>query len=330
MRIAVTLSLLALGCTDSPSGSGPNVNSFIDTYEIAATHPPELDLLIVLDDTTAMEPYDVSGLTTGAEADLVSDAGTQPDVRIFLTTTSSNGTLRQPAATSDPYLAVSYDGRLRRTTNFTGTFADAFAQLIAVDTTSTAPVRPLEAAKLALDAAAFVRPRAYLGILTIAASDDASTGAVADYVTDLKARKLDPLDVVLAGIYPDPAARLDAFHEVFPNRATTMDIATADFTSAFLLFAQLYKTVLGYPCFVEPADVDPTTPGAQYDCDLNAYYDDGSTERVRQCATDVSGPCFELDVDPAACMTPGTGRIYLRGFPTRYTPRVSGQCVVTE
>lgn len=67
-----------------------------------------------------------------------------------------------------------------------------------------------------------------------------------------------------------------------------------------------------------------------FDRDLNAYYADGSTERVRQCADGVSGPCFELTADPMICMTAGDGTIQLRGFATPYWPRVSGQCVVTE
>ena len=147
-------------------------------------------------------------------------------------------------------------------------------------------------------------------------------------MTALKARKTDPLDVALSSFYPKPATRLDAFHVAFPNRATSVEIATADLSQPLGLLTSLLKTVLGYGCPLEPADVDAVTAGAQYDCDLDAYYDDGTTEPVRQCQTNMTGPCFLFTADPANCPDPRSARVSLRGFPTRWTPAVRGQCVV--
>jgi hypothetical protein len=140
---------------------------------------------------------------------------------------------------------------------------------------------------------------------------------------------MDPSNIVVSSIYALPAARLDTFHAQFPDRSSTRDISTADYTPAVEPFAGLLKTVLGYPCPVEPADVDAATPGAQYDCDLNAYFEDDTTQPVRQCKDDPVAPCFVFMRDPVGCPTSGTARFSVVGFPTRWHPAVRGQCVVT-
>ena len=208
-------------------------------------------------------------------------------------------------------------------------FGDALAQLLAVGAAAAVTSQPLASAKAALDAhPSFARSQASLGIVTITASDDASSGMILDYSNGLKARKSDPTEVAVSSIYPAASTRLDSFHAQFPNRATTQDIATADYSAPLGVIEGLLKTVLGIPCATEPADVDAATPGAQYECDLNAYFEDDTSQAIRQCKDDNSvAPCFRFSID-VGCQD-GTKRFVVTGFPTRWVPPVRGQCVVT-
>lgn len=331
MRFALVLSLLALGCTEDPPSGGPAVDSHVETYDFAPSVPPELDLLIVLDHTTAMAPHQtaLAALPAGLAAALTSEDGLQPDTRIAVTTVDGAGAFRQPSTSTDAYLALGLDVHYDRAANYTGTLTDALAQLLAVGAAAAVTSQPLASAKAALDAhPSFARSQASLGIVTITASDDASSGMILDYSNGLKARKSDPTEVAVSSIYPAASTRLDSFHAQFPNRATTQDIATADYSAPLGVIEGLLKTVLGIPCATEPADVDAATPGAQYECDLNAYFEDDTSQAIRQCKDDNSvAPCFRFSID-VGCQD-GTKRFVVTGFPTRWVPPVRGQCVVT-
>jgi hypothetical protein len=190
-------------------------------------------------------------------------------------------------------------------------------------------VRPLEAAKSALDGhASFVRDNALLVIMTIAASDDASAGAAADYAAGMQARKSDPLLAYAMGFYNKPASRLDAFHAALTNRNDTTDIDSADLAAALAQLGYLYRTSLPSPCAREPADVDAVTAGPQYDCDLSAYYEDDTVEAIRQCTEASTAGCFEFVTDALECAD--LKRFRVRGSIGRYMPTVRGQCVVTD
>lgn len=332
MRLALTLSLLAVGCTEDPP-RGPAIDSHVEYYDLPASIAPKLDLLIVLDHTTAMASYQtgLSALPAAIASMLTGDDGPQADARVAVTSVDGTGVLRIPSTTTDTYVALGYDVRYQRAANFTGPLTDALTQLLAVGASGSGATLPLASAKAALDTnGGFLRSNAALGVVTITATDDASSLPVIDYATSLKARKVDPALVAVASTYDLPATRLDAFQAAFPNRSSTLDITTADLGGESLgVVANLLKSLLGVPCPVEPADVDAATPGAQYDCDLSVYYDDNTSEAVRQCKADSTGPCFRFEADPQTCMTQGTARFYLDGFPTRWHPAVRGQCVVT-
>ena len=159
----------------------PGVDSHVAYYDFPASIPQVLDILFVIDHTTAMAPYqtEIDGLPAGVEAALLDPTGAQADLRIAVTTVDAAGAFRQPSATTDGFLALGYDGHLARAANYTGSLADALAPLIDVGASAAITSQPLAAAKAALDAhPTFLRSTAALGIVTITASDDASTGAV--------------------------------------------------------------------------------------------------------------------------------------------------------
>lgn len=308
---------------------GDPLYSAIDSFDLPGAIPPQIDILIVVDDTPAIEPYRASlaDIATGAQADLFAPGGPAPDTRIAVTTTAATGTLRAPLDSIDPYLAYAYDARLSPSLNVRGTFADTLARMLDVEPTSTAPVHPLEAATRVLaDHPTFKREHSYLAVVIVSASDDASPGTVEDYVAALRAHSADPWDTFVATVQPVPAPRLDALVAAFPNRAFATDITTADFAHTLGQFAIGFRQHLGLACLPEPADVDPETPGPQYDCDVHAYYDDGSTQHVPVCSPHRVGPCFEL-VEYDGCSDALHFRP--RGFPTRYVPHIRGQCVTS-
>lgn len=331
MRYLGALVLVAFGCSEDPPDNGPAIDSHVHYYEWPGAVPPHLDVLVVVENTAAMTPHQAALATIPAATDtaLFTAGATFPDVRIAVTLADGSGTLRQPATTTDKFLALPYDVRLARSTNFTGTLTDALGELMNVGTSGTAAVQPLASVKAALDANPDFARAGFLGIVMLTAGDDASTGATSDFATDLKTRKSDPLLVMVSGAHELPVTRLAAFYDQFPNRNVSVDLGSNDVAQAIGWFQYGFLRTLGLACFREPADVDAATPGKQYECDLNVYYDDDTTERVVQCATGVTSLCFELVPNLQACVEPGYAEVKFRNFPSPYVPPIRGQCVVT-
>ncbi|HEU0037583.1 MAG TPA: hypothetical protein VFQ53_43530 [Kofleriaceae bacterium] len=163
---------------------------------------------------------------------------------------------------------------------------------------------------------------------------------VASYVSFLKSLKPDPLQVIVAGIigttepfavelrtingvsqpalahscsyqsgtttnFADPPVRIQFFLDQFPNRSTATTICQADLSGGLQQIAELLKTAIGNPCIEgNLADVDPNTPGDQYDCTVsyvNNYGKPNQTETVIPPCTAGAQPCWELLVDAAQC-----------------------------
>jgi hypothetical protein len=107
----------------------------------------------------------------------------------------------------------------------------------------------------------------------------------------------------------DPAIRIKFFLDQFPNRNTFATICQQDLRGGLQQIAELLKTVLGDPCIEgQLADVDPKTPGAQYDCAVSAVVNPGQTTQVENvmpnCSTttaDPTKPCWHLDTDTVKC-----------------------------
>ncbi|HEY5945321.1 MAG TPA: hypothetical protein VIV40_07515, partial [Kofleriaceae bacterium] len=172
---------------------------------------------------------------------------------------------------------------------------------------------------------------------------------VGDYVTFFKGLKADPANVIVAAIsgpttpyevelrtppgggtaipavahsctyngangpeVADPSVRLKQFLDQFPNRSTFSTICQQDLSGALVQIAQLLRTVIGSPCIEgKLADVDPSTPGPQYDCsvsDVRNYGKANQTEQVLpQCnnlqapASSTNKPCWAIEVDTMNC-----------------------------
>ena len=125
----LALVLLA-ACAEEPGGGGPHLNSTVDTYSVWPSYPPVIDVLVVLDHTTAMAPYQ-SGLAAFATS-IVALANNEImfDLRVAVTTADATGALRDPAMSSDGFLALGYDVHFERQPNFTGALSDAVTQLV--------------------------------------------------------------------------------------------------------------------------------------------------------------------------------------------------------
>lgn len=172
---------------------------------------------------------------------------------------------------------------------------------------------------------------------------------VEDYVAFFKGLKSDPANVIVAGIagptmpyevelrtppgggtpipavahsctyngangpeVADPSVRLKQFLDQFPNRSTFSTICQQDLSGALIQIAQLLKAVIGSPCIDgNLADVDPVTPGPQYDCsvsDVSNYGKANQTEKVLpQCnnldnpAASTNIPCWVIQPNPERC-----------------------------
>jgi hypothetical protein len=112
----------------------------------------------------------------------------------------------------------------------------------------------------------------------------------------------------------DPPTRIKQFLDSFPNRSTFSTICQQDLSGGLTLIAQLLKTVIGSPCIDGTlADVDPNTPGPQYDCsvsDITKYGKPDQKETVLpECnnlttpASSTNLPCWAIEMDTAKCMS---------------------------
>lgn len=343
MRTALLL-VCCVACTDDgPSGGGTTGETHVETYQLPARVAPKLDLLFVIDDTTAMASHQTAlqALPAMVEAGLASSTGVVAHYHLGVITTdaASGGKLRTSSSVQGTFINHDEGTFGGSPNNYTGSLAAALGSLFPSSAASNAQNQPLATTRAALDSnafnAGFSRSDAYLGIVTISASDDASSSTPEEYATFLKSAETDPTNVIVSGVIPASATRLQTFHAQFPNRNDVSSIDASDYSGALDMFAQIYKTTLGYACNKEPADLDATTPGPQYDCSF--VYIDGTAEHLlRQCGT-TTGPCWEFVVaDPQICTDPALrAHLQTRGFTSStsssgdpYHPEVRGQCVV--
>jgi hypothetical protein len=182
------------------------------------------------------------------------------------------------------------------------------------------------------------------------ADDGAYLTNIPDYVTYFKGLKDDPNSVIVAAIsgvttpfevelrapngstqqipalthsctysasatdteVADPAVRIKQLVDSFPNRSTFSTICQQDLSGGLQLIAELLKAVIGSPCIDGTlADVDPNTPGPQYDCSVSDVANYGAVNQTEtvlpECnnaatpAMSTNLPCWAIESDPANC-----------------------------
>jgi hypothetical protein len=325
VRALAIVTLLA-GCVSQSPSTPPPADSHVETLMFPGIKPPTLDLLIVVDDTAAMAPYvertqamlrDVASLWPAMAYEM-------PDFHIAVAT--ETGELSATDRVHGPFIDDEHipDLSLRRMTNFDGDFGDAIAALGAVGTTGTIH-RPLEAMRAALESLPdFVRDDSLLVILLVSANDDASTVTPADAAAWAKGLKSDPNMVAVSGVFPASATRLADFVAQFPNRGWTTSIDASDYAMAVDLLRQLQTSTLIEPCLDAPMDVDPATPGPQYDCTVELVSETGVTEVEPACP---AARCWTFHPD-VGCTVGGT--IEVAPFKAPLMPSMNVQCVVAN
>ena len=309
MRSLVVVALC--GCTQSAAK---------EEFELEPRLPKPLDVLVVLDDTTAMADHVQHVPSGGGIGIIAATYNGAPDIRIAVTTTTT-GTLRKSNAVPDGIIKHAknfLDGTI--TTNYSVTLAEAVGSLMNAGTSSTTPNKALEATQLALETPGFVRDSSAVGILLISASDDASSGDAAGYAAAVQGQN----SMMLSLVSGDNTPRLGAFAYSFAYRHLTA--LSAYNMEAVTVFAGLVwpGDNLDYCLPVAAVDVDARA-GDQYDCEMVISHDQ-QVRTLPQCNGDAwieSDPCWQILAEP----TCSSGRaIVVGGGFTMYRPRVIGRC----
>lgn len=283
-----------------------------ETFEIQSATPTPLDLLVVLDDTTAMASHLPRNPPPGQVTVPIYFYNGAPDVRIAVTT-STTGTLRTSSAVPTGIIEhrVRFeDGTLA--TNYSGTLIDAVGSLMSAGTSSNAPNAPLAATEKALQTS-FARSSASLGIMISTAGDDESPGDVATYATTLHAKKE---RVALSVVYAEPGQRLQAYADTFANRRMTP--ASEYSMQAVEVFASLLSVPPPDACF------PIATPDAT-GCQLFTSHEHVVTP-LPMCAGEALGTdtaCWQMIADGGCA----SGLAILLGGPYRqFHPQIFGRC----
>lgn len=293
-RLVFTLAVCVACADQGPSGSGIAGSSHVAVYDLPATPEQQLDLLFIIDDTIAMGAYQdrLAELPARVEQAFLSIGDGLLDTHIAVAT--SDGQLRRSAAVGSSYMSIRTEFDLERITNFTGTLRETFGSLANVGASRMGASQPLESMQRVLEANAdgFVRDHAFLGIVIISATDDASPSPPADYVQFAKGLKDDPTNVLVTGITLAPTPRLDEFFAAFPHRNVVVSLPDGDHALALEAFKPLIKTILPGTCW-EASDVDPETPGPQYDCTFSVMIR-GNERRLPPCTLPGDQFCWSL------------------------------------
>jgi hypothetical protein len=104
----------------------------------------------------------------------------------------------------------------------------------------------------------------------------------------------------------DPPIRLKAFLDQFPQRSTFSSICQQNLSGGLQQIGELLRAVIGDPCIEgKLADVDPTTPGPQFDCSVSQKSPDIDEKVLPRCNPEsgaaTNKPCWHIDVDAVNC-----------------------------
>jgi hypothetical protein len=101
----------------------------------------------------------------------------------------------------------------------------------------------------------------------------------------------------------DPGVRFHHFLQGFPGRSTATTICDEDLSDALVLIAELLREALGNACIEGDIDLQPETPGVQYDCAVTEVRFAGEEREqetvVPPCdAEGLAVPCWTFEPDP--------------------------------
>ena len=148
--------------------------------------------------------------------------------------------------------------------------------------------------------------------------------------------RLDSLGIDLIGIYAMPAPRLDALYDQFELGTPGATVRTLDRISIetgpapFPDLDHLVPVAGGSICW-HASDVDPETPGPQYDCTFTAEIVD-APRALPPCTSPDGLLCWELfPSSPNADGCPDTDALHprIRGYREfLFSPAIHAECVV--
>jgi len=320
--LLLAAAVLAAGCDGAlpgpcEDGSCGQQASWRRTFQQAINR--KVDLLFVVDDTPAMAPF------AGALADGFVDMGNQLAALSVGSPTSLHvGVVRAGScdgSTRGGACGIAGDEQFLRAEwceqipNFSGALPAALACLGDLGTTGCGPAHPLGAAVDALATPprpgweGFLRPDAYLMVVVIAGSDDASAHAAIDFAALIKGLKSDPsqtlASVIVAGSCgAGDAPRLTEFVNQFGANGLLLDLCGGDLAPALQRITQQINSSLQPPCFRLVRDTDPNTPGLQAECVFEDHprAPDGTFTTSTLPSCDVAAPpCWRLIPIGAVC-----------------------------
>jgi hypothetical protein len=318
-------------CVDSaPSGSGIEGVSHVEVHELPAFGPPKLDVVFVVDDTIAMEPYQerLAGLPAVFEQTFLVTLAGQVDMHVAVAT--STGGLRRIPSVGSAYMSIRTEYDLARITNFTESFRTTFEKLSVVAASSTGANQPLDAARRVVEANpdGLLRPSVPLAIVLVTASDDASSEAVSTYADIFESSKGDPGNVMVIALAAGSTPRLDELFAALPNRYRVSSLAD-DYQPALDHLGQMIKTILPGLCW-NASDVDPATPGAQYDCTFTATIR-GAQRVLPPCELPGDQFCWSLVPSDHGCAEHAPLKPELPPYRFwTFLPAMRAECVVLE
>ena len=246
----------------------------------------KLDVLFVVDDTSAIAPH-AAAVATGVADIARALAAVQPALSLHVGFVGAGRC--QASARGAPCGLASQENFLRSQwcstmTNASGSFVDTSACLADLGAADCGPIQPLAAAVDALAAPphagweGFLRSDAALLLIVVAATDDASgppgsPTPVSDFVARLKALKPDPSEILVSVIGPadcsdaeGPGPRLTALANGFGANGLHVRLCSDQLVHAADPVTISVGDSLEPPCVANILDTDTATPGLQADC----------------------------------------------------------------
>lgn len=330
MRHVLALAVIA-GCAQ-PTEPGPIEQSGVEVFEVPGAAPPDIDLLIVLDDTAEMTPYlaRVDAMLRAIDR-WPQDFTRKPDLHIAIATAdpADAGMVHMSSYVHGAFLVDEIRPDWSRETNYDNTLGEALSHLGDVGTGGSASA-PLVTLRAALEQTpGFLREKAYLAIVIVSAHDDASSvdpQALAQWLMMLKPERF---AVLVGTVLPASAPRIRSFLSYVTSHLTTASIDDPTYAQALSFLDVAFEDDVGTQCLPQPADVDPG-PAIQFDCSVEIVQSDGVVREVPACPVDELSHCWSYEPDPLNCVTGPAGRIAIGNFGWPLPSLIRGQCVVAK